>query len=165
MQRIVIFGNSGSGKSTLAKDYVSKFGLSHLDLDTLAWQDTFPPTRLPLKDSAAAIEQFITANPTWVIEGCYSDLLRLVVKQANEMIFLNSGVETCINNCRNRSWEPHKYPSAEHQNRNLDRLIDWVREYPTRDDEFSLKSHQLIFDEFIGKKREYYSNIRNSGNE
>lgn len=161
MQRVVVFGNSGSGKSTLAKNYTVKYGLAHLDLDVLAWQDTNPPTRRPLNDSATKIEKFLEENQNWVIEGCYSDLLSLVIKEANEVIFLNPGVETCINNCRNRPWEPHKYKSKDEQNRNLDMLLGWVKQYPGRNNEFSLTAHRKLFHEFVGNKTEYKSNDRN----
>ena len=162
MLKVVVFGNSGSGKSTLARGYSDKYGLSHLDLDVLAWQDTNPPTRLPLHESAANVQDFLENNQKWIIEGCYSDLLELVINQASEIIFLNPGEETCISNCRERPWEPHKYESPEEQNKNLNMLLDWVRQYSVRDDEFSLSAHQKLFDEFTGPKTEFNSNERNT---
>ena len=162
MKKVLIFGNSGSGKSTLAGHFATRFELPRLDLDILAWQDTDPPTRKPLEDSASKINQFLVENRKWVIEGCYSDLLALVLMSTNEVIFLNPGIETCINNCRKRPWEPQKYKSIEEQNSNLDMLVDWVERYPTRNDEFSLASHQKLFNEFAGKKIEYNSNDRNT---
>lgn len=160
MKKIVIFGNSSSGKSTLAKEYVDNFNLSHLDLDILAWLNTNPPARKLLQDSADQISQFTERNKNWVIEGCYSDLLSLIIKQATEVIFLNLSVETCIDNCINRPWEPHKYQSAEQQNQNLEMLLDWVKQYQIRNDEFSLQSHQKLFNEFNGNKKQYTSNGR-----
>jgi len=161
MKRIIIFGNSGSGKSTLAMQYASKKNLTHLDLDILAWEDTNPPTRKVLKDSAAIINQFIEKNKSWVIEGCYSDLLSVALNNATEIIFLNLDIETCIKNCKKRPWEPHKYQSIEKQNENLEMLLDWVKQYPIRKDEFSLESHQHLFNTFDGHKTEYNSNDRN----
>ena len=158
--RIIIFGNSGSGKSTLARQYATRLAVGHLDLDTLAWADGDPPTRKPLPDSAALIEQFLAENHGWVIEGCYADLLRMVTARASEMIFLNPGVETCIANCRQRPWEPHKYESPAKQNENLEMLIAWIRQYPERDDEFSLAAHRQLFDDFGARKTEYQSNDR-----
>jgi adenylate kinase family enzyme len=160
MRRVVIFGNSGSGKSTLAKKYTARYELPHLDLDTLAWNDTNPPSRKPLEDSARQIARFIEKNNEWVVEGCYSDLLNLISNRATELIFLNPGVETCIENCKNRPWEPHKYRSKEEQDKNLEMLLNWVRQYSIRDDEFSLASHRKLFDEFVGEKTEYTSNDR-----
>ena len=160
MNKILIFGNSGSGKSTLAKFYSDKYNLYHLDLDTLAWLDTIPPVRRPLEESKKSIMKVINKNKSWVIEGCYSDLLDIAIKEANKVIFLNPGIETCIDNCKKRPWEPHKYKSIEEQDENLDMLINWIKEYPARNDEFSFMSHNKLFKEFTGKKEEYSSNHR-----
>jgi len=156
--RIIIFGNSGAGKSTLAKQLQEQFELEHLDLDNLAWLDSSPPQRKPLMDSQIAITQFMEKHQAWVIEGCYADLLHMVLTDANEMIFLNPGVQTCIENCKNRPWEPHKYKSKQDQDQNLAMLIEWVKQYPVRDDEFSLNAHRRLFDDFPGKKIEYAAN-------
>ncbi|HED33140.1 MAG TPA: ATP-binding cassette domain-containing protein [Gammaproteobacteria bacterium] len=155
--KVIILGNSGAGKSTLAKVMARKYNLTHLDLDTLAWKNTNPPTRKTLKESTPLIDQFIESNEHWVIEGCYADLLQHTIDNGNphELIFLNPDIETCINNCRNRAWEPHKYKSADEQNSNLDMLINWVKQYPNREDDFSLKMHRKLFSEFTGKKSEY----------
>ena len=105
----MIFGNSGSGKSTLAKRLCEADGLSHLDLDTLAWMPTVPPERKPLIESEYEISNFIESNGSWVIEGCYSDLLEMAMPFSDEIIFMNLSIESCIENARNRPWEPHKY--------------------------------------------------------
>ena len=153
-QRIVIFGNSGSGKSTMAKMLVKEYGLVHLDLDTLAWEPN-KPIRRPFKNSKHDLLEFITQNDNWVIEGCYSSLLAVATKNCTELRFLNPGVDVCIENCLSRPWEPHKYPSLEAQNENLQMLLAWVKKYDTRDDEFSLNAHRELFNNFNGKKTEY----------
>lgn len=162
--KTVIFGNSGSGKSTYAKTLAEQTACPHLDLDSIAWDPTATtPTRRPLQDSAAQIDAFVQAADSWVVEGCYADLLALALPQATDLVFLNPGVDTCIANARNRPWEPHKYPSPEAQNANLDMLIDWIRDYTERDDEFSLAAHRRLFDGFAGRKREFTSNDRGTG--
>ncbi len=88
----------------------------------------------------------------WVIEGCYADLLERVLPQATDIVFLDLSVEDCIANARQRPWEPHKYPSKDAQDANLDMLIDWIRQYETRSDTFSLAAHQALFDAFSGHK-------------
>ncbi len=158
MIRIIVFGNSAAGKTTLAGELRAKHGLAHLDLDTLAWENTTPPTRKPLEQSLRAMRTFLDTQANWVIEGCYSDLIRLVLAEATEIVFLNPGIDACVENCRNRPWEPHKYASPEQQNRNLAMLLAWIREYETRTDEFSLRSHRDLFTAFRGKKTEIKQN-------
>lgn len=163
MKRIVIFGNSGSGKSTLAKKLSAELSCSHLDLDTIAWEphsDT--PTRRSLAESATEIRTFTDSEEDWVVEGCYADLLEVAMSRATEIVFLNPGVETCIENARNRPWEPHKYSSPAAQDANLNMLVEWIRSYDKRMDEFSKLAHRRLFDEFKGYKRELNSNERGS---
>lgn len=155
MRRIVVFGNSGSGKTTLARRLTSQHGLAHLDLDSLAW-DT-PGVRRSLTESASAIRDFIGENSEWVIEGCYGDLVEQVLPDASEVCFLNPGIEACIANCRARPWEPAKYSSKEAQDRKLEFLLDWVREYESRTDEYSLARHRELFESFQGTKVELSS--------
>ena len=155
MHRIAVFGNSGSGKTTLARVLTSQYGLAHLDLDSLAWDS--PGGRRSLTESASAIRDFIREHSEWVIEGCYGDLLEQVLPYASEVRFLNPGVEACIANCRARPWEPEKYPSKEAQDQKLDFLLDWVREYESRADEYSLARHRELFEGFRGPKVELSS--------
>ena len=161
MKKILIFGNSGSGKSTLAVKLSASDNLTHLALDTLAWQPTTPPKRESLDVSRVKIQEFISTNNNWVIEGCYTDLLDIVCSEVSEIIFLNLPVELCIENARNRPWETHKYKSKEDQDKNLSMLIDWITEYKNRDDEFSYKSHFEFYNTFVGKKSMIKHNAKN----
>jgi adenylate kinase family enzyme len=157
-RRILIFGNSGSGKSTLARSLASSLELRHLDLDTIAWEAGRPAVRSAPGESGRKLQDFIDASDGWVIEGCYSDLLGLAAPHSTEMVFLNPGVDACIDNCTRRPWEPHKYSSPEAQDANLAMLVAWVRDYETRDDEFSLAAHRRLFDGHGGPKIEVRSN-------
>lgn len=160
--RIVIFGNSGSGKSTYAKNLAASQALAHLDLDNLAWeastQPNDPPSRRSLEASTADIQQFISANQSWVVEGCYADLLAAALAHADHVIFLNPGIQQCIDNAKARPWESHKYPSKSAQDKNLPMLIDWITQYDQRSDEFSLHAHQQLFANFGGQKTELTAN-------
>jgi adenylate kinase family enzyme len=162
MERILIFGNSGSGKSSLAKALSALHGAEHLDLDTIAWEAERPGVRAPFEESRRALLRFVRGAKSWVIEGCYSGLLSVAADYCTELIFLNPGVEACVRNCEARPWEPHKYPSPEAQDANLRMLVEWVREYETRDDEFSLGEHRRLFDAHAGRKAEYRSNEETS---
>lgn len=152
MTKILIFGNSGSGKSTLAKSMSLANSLAHLDLDTIAWEPVHPPVRKSLDAAGALIQDFIAINDSWVIEGCYADLLELVTVSANQVIFLNLSIQDCIANAKNRPWEPHKYPSKQAQDSNLEMLIEWISQYDMRQDSFSRAAHEALFDQFIGQK-------------
>jgi len=144
----------------LAKKFEDTENLPHLDLDTVAWLPTSPNERMALADSALRVAEFTDANEEWVIEGCYSDLLRLVAPASTEVIFLNLPLELCIANARNRPWEQHKYQSKEAQDANLEMLIDWISQYETRSDSFSRVAHRSLFAEYSGEKRMYISNRR-----
>lgn len=128
--------------------------LEHLDLDLLAWSDSREPARKPLAESINEIDDYLSNTNGWVIEGCYADLLEHVIEVANEIVFLNPGKETCIQHCCDRPWESHKYASKQEQDNNLNMLIDWVRQYDSRDDEFSLAAHKSLFNAYVGKKTE-----------
>ena len=165
--RIVILGNSGSGKSTLAKKIEKNHSASCLDLDTVAWQKTTPPKRKNIETSKTEIESFIKNNKNWVVEGCYSSLIPFALEHCDTFIFLNPGFEVCVENCRKRPWEPHKYDSPEEQDSNIDMLIAWVQRYSYREDEFSLSQHRKLFNGFKGYKREYKiapNNLFEAGN-
>ncbi|WP_192022536.1 AAA family ATPase [Shewanella sp. WPAGA9] len=159
MNKVIIFGNSGSGKSTLACALAKRHQLSHLDLDTIAWQASNPPTRLPLEQSKLHIQSFLDKNTNWVIEGCYADLLALVAPFAEEAIFLNLPVSECVDNAKRRPWEPHKYPDKQAQDANLPMLIDWIGQYTTREDTFSLSAHERLYRDVKATKMMFKSNV------
>lgn len=160
MKRVLIFGNSGSGKSTLAKKLCDSKGLAHLDLDTLAWDNTAPPQRKSLDESICQIREFIDSSESWVVEGCYADLLEQLLPLCDELIFMNLPLAECIANAKARPWEPHKYESKAAQDANLEMLIEWIKQYDQRTDEFSYSAHRRLFDDFTGQKREINSNDR-----
>jgi adenylate kinase family enzyme len=157
MVRYVLLGNSGSGKSTLAVRLARAGDLAHLDLDTLAWEPVTPPRRRPVAESEGKISAFMDAHDRWVTEGCYADLIEASLPRCTRLMFLNPGIEACVANARVRPWEPHKYPSKEAQDANLDMLIGWICAYETRGDTFSLAAHRALFDGFVGEKIELTS--------
>lgn len=153
-RRVLVMGNSGAGKSTYARALARTHGLAHLDLDPLAWLPTQPPTRRPIADAMEDVQLFLAEHDAWVIEGCYGDLIEALLDEADALRFLNPGVEVCVEHCRARPFEPHKYASKAEQDANLPMLIDWVRGYTTREGPLSLAAHRRIFDAFEGDKVE-----------
>ncbi|MEJ1930562.1 shikimate kinase [Nostoc sp. NIES-2111] len=154
MYRIIIFGNSGSGKSTLAKKLAQDLSIPILDLDTIAWEPYKIAIRRPQDDALKDLQDFITNNPSWIIEGCYSTLINAAIKFSTEIYFLNPGISQCLENNRNRPWESHKFKSIEEQAQTFEFLQNWIQQYEQRDDEFGYLSHRLIFDHYNGKKHE-----------
>lgn len=151
--RIAILGNSGSGKSTLAQRLAARSEMDALDLDGFAWE----PGQIAVpRDPAAArsdVEAFCAAHEQWVIEGCYANLIQATLASAPLLLFLEPGVETCLAHCRQRPWEPHKYPSKAAQDEKLAFLLTWVRDYYSRDGDLSLGAHQSLFDAYPGPKQ------------
>lgn len=153
--KLIIMGNSGSGKSTLAKHLAEARQVPCLDLDTIAWKADRPGEREEPAVASQRLAAFCTEHAAWVIEGCYATLLTEAATFASHLVFLNPGTGQCQANCRNRPWEPHKYPSQEAQDANLAMLLDWVATYETRQDEFSLTAHRQLFEAFAGTKHEW----------
>jgi adenylate kinase family enzyme len=171
--RTILLGNAGAGKSTMASRLIGNKNVPLLPLDEIAWgfgklgaqmrgrvrrkHLAGGITRMPLTESLQLLHEFINSNEHWVMEGCYGDLVEAALPHCTELRFLNPGVETCVAHCLSRPWEPSKFPSAEEQNAMLQTLVAWVREYETRNDEYGLKRHRQIYDQFSGSKREYTS--------
>ena len=150
--KMILLGNAGSGKSTLARKIMSKQAAARLFLDEVAFQDG--AERRPLSDSIADVRRFMADNESWIIEGCYAEIIEAILGNCEELIFLNPGVDVCIAHCRARPWEPEKFSSKEEQDDNLENLIEWVAAYESRADEYGLSQHREIYDAFPRKKRE-----------
>ena len=153
--RVLIFGNSGSGKSTFAAKLAEERGLAHLDLDSIVWEPGKIAVQRPIDAITASLGNFLSQHCNWAIEGCYGELVAAVSCHCTELVFLNPGLKTCLENNRKRPWEPHKYASKEVQDAMLDNLQAWVGGYYDRQDQWSYHAHRQIFDSFAGRKTEH----------
>ena len=152
-QRVAILGNSGSGKSTLAKSLASRT-IPLLDLDTIVWEPNQVAVARPAVRALEDLERFCTENDQWIIEGCYADLISASLRWKPELIFLNPGAAVCLQHCRERPWEPHKYASKAEQDEKLPFLLDWVAGYDTREGPMGLRAHRELFAAYPGPKHE-----------
>ena len=141
----------------MARRIIGARQIPRLSLDEIAWNRG--AQRKPLRQSRELLQDFLDANDQWVIEGCYSDLVEAALPQCTELRFLNPGVEACVSHCHRRTWEPEKFSSAHEQHAMLEQLVLWVRQYEIRGDEYGLKRHRKIFEQFKGPKREFTSVI------
>ena len=153
--KVLVFGNSGSGKSTYSQSLAARHGLPHLDLDSIVWEPNQISVQRTQSEIAASLDAFISDNASWVIEGCYGDLVQAASAHCTKLVFLNPGLDACLANNIRRPWEPHKYASLEQQNSMLANLQAWVSGYYERNDAWSYKSHRQVFDKFGGIKVEY----------
>lgn len=154
MKRVAILGNSGSGKSTLASALALKSGAPVLDLDAIVWEPGKVAVARPPEAALADLNAFCHGSESWIVEGCYADLIEATFRWQPELIFMNPGEEVCLRHCRVRPWEPSKYASKEEQDAKLDFLLSWVSEYYRRDGTMSLKGHRALFEAYAGPKRE-----------
>ena len=152
--RVLIMGNSGSGKSYRAQALAAQHGLAHLDLDTIVWEPGLIAVPRAPEQVRAELLAFVEGNESWIAVVCYGDLVEAALPFCSELVFMNPGLEVCLENNRRRPWEPHKYASMEAQQSKLDFLLEWVAGYYTRDDAMSYATHQRIFDGFGGNKTE-----------
>lgn len=149
----VIIGNSGSGKSTLARSMAAEAKAATLDLDSIYWD---PRVIAQPREPAAAVADlmaFCESNACWIVEGCYGSLAARTFEFRPQLILLHPGADVCLNNCRSRPWEPHKYASKAQQDRYLESLLTWVAEYYERDGEMSLQGHLALYESYSGPKK------------
>lgn len=150
--RLLILGNSGSGKSFLARRLAAERGLPHLDLDTLVWESGEIAIGRPVEAVEGDLAAF-AAGERWVIEGCYEGYLELALPRCTEFLYLDPGLEACLENTRRRPWEPHKYADPADQERMLPMLLGWVAAHYQRDDAWSHAAHLRTFEAHGGPKR------------
>ncbi len=151
--KVILLGNAGTGKSTLSRKLIARNPAARLSLDEVAFQGGTESR--PLHESIEDVKRWIAGEESWIIEGCYADIIEPVLEHCDELIFLNPGVDVCIAHCLSRPWEPEKFSSRQEQDDNLDNLLQWVRSYESRTDEYGLSRHRELYESFRGKKREY----------
>src|SRR5689334_17888393 len=141
--RIAIIGNSGSGKSTLARS-LGKGEVPALDLDTIVWEPNQIAAAREHEGVLADLHAFCSLHTTWIVEGCYAFCAQAALAYDPELIWLDPSLDACLQNCRNRPWEPHKYATKAEQDSKLPFLLDWVAGYYKREDDMSQHAHRAL---------------------
>lgn len=151
--RYAIIGNSGSGKSTLARRLASAIGVDTIDLDAVYWEPERPGVRRDPVEAVADLLGRLEGQRCWIVEGCYEELVEPLLKWQPMLLWLEPGEVTCIQHCRQRPWEPHKYASREAQDQNLAMLLQWVADYYRREGPMSYSAHEWLFAHYSGSKK------------
>jgi len=87
LSKIFIVGSPGAGKTTLAKRLSKKLGLPHYDLDKIR----FPyPNQKRSDEQALPFVDKLVQKPNWIIEGVYIAWLENYLKEADQVIFLDT---------------------------------------------------------------------------
>ena len=93
MKKIALIGCGGSGKTYLSTHLASLIGAPVTHLDAVYYDDEW--NTLP-REQFAAIQEELTAAPTWVIEGNYAGTLPIRLARADTVIFLDLPARTCL---------------------------------------------------------------------
>lgn len=97
--KITIIGPSSSGKTTLSRKISNHFNIPRLEIDRLWFE--YGGHKLSLSKNSteeqkesvrvrisAAIENFLSQNDNWVIDGTYSKIQPLIADQADTFIYI-----------------------------------------------------------------------------
>lgn len=152
--RTAIIGNSGSGKTTLARALANGLSIPTLDLDTIYWEPGKVAVERPAPARFDDLHAFCSQHPSWIVEGCYADLIEAALPWRPELILLNPGLDACVSNCKRRPFEPQKYRSKAEQDRGLEFLLKWVEDYYKRKGPMSLRGHLELYQRYDGPKRQ-----------
>jgi adenylate kinase family enzyme len=84
LRRVVVVGTSASGKTTLARALAKLLAAPHVELDALHWGAEWTRRH----DFADRVQQ-LAKQPTWVVDGNYSEVRDALWSRANAIIWLN----------------------------------------------------------------------------
>lgn len=111
INKISCLGNTASGKSYLAKKLAQELNLPYFSLDLYYWQENWTPIT---KTEFLAIEQKITANEKWVLDGTFAEVgLSARFEQSDCVVFLESKPLGCLKRAlKRRGNEKDRLPNG-----------------------------------------------------
>jgi adenylate kinase family enzyme len=120
--KISIIGPSAGGKSVLARKLCKAYNYPRLEIDRLWF--TFGGDKLINGGTAeqkmevntkirAKVEEFMSENTDWVIEGTYSGIQPIIASQADAVILINRPLLARIYSHLRRVWNgTHRHPEV-----------------------------------------------------
>lgn len=145
MSKILILGNSGSGKSYAAKRLSEFSGIPATHLDKIFWE----PGGCNIKRSRDLVRRDLDQAKdcdSWIIEGCFGDLIKYCAPVADLLLFLDLPWHECESNLKARGYEPEKWSDQDLGRRQFSDLLTWASGYWSRNDKFSRSYHSDIYD-------------------
>ena len=141
LDRIVIIGNSGAGKSWFSNQLSKKLCVPATELDQIHWQSNSYDVA---REKSLAIEMVknVANADKWIIEGVYGWLAQEAVPKATILIWLDIPLNECFGNLRDR------YRQRGEDQAGFKDLMDWTRDYSSRQTSSSLSGHQRLFASF-----------------
>ncbi len=92
--KVYIYGNSASGKSTLADNLSKKTGTAVFHLDQYHWGANWQKPEL--EDFRQRVENLVTENESWIIEGAYWKVADILASKADVIILLKQPRYKCV---------------------------------------------------------------------
>ena len=105
--KIQIIGYSGAGKSTLGKKLSKFYNLPVIHMDSLNFLNNW--VERDRKEFNDIVNDFLTKNDAWVIDGNYFKIAPLRYEQADLVIYLKYNRFTCLKGVISRF---HKYKNT-----------------------------------------------------
>ena len=87
LQKIYIIGTTGSGKSTCAKKISEKFGLTHIELDSIYHGKNWESLENSLFQQKV-IERLSNLD-AWIVDGNYPQVRDIILNQTDTVIWLD----------------------------------------------------------------------------
>lgn len=86
MNRIAVVGVTGSGKTKLAERIASRLKITHIEIDSVYWEENWEPISLEVFRQQIDTE---TRRDSWVMDGNYSKVRDLVWGRADVLVWLD----------------------------------------------------------------------------
>lgn len=126
-KKIALFGWPACGKSTLGEFLSGKLNINLYSLDTIRYKNSYNNVK---DDDKFLIEyEKILLKDSWIIDGNALDFIESRLEQADVLIFFDSDIKKCVENCKVRAnrimlgEETRKNFEGEKPNNDIE---DWV---------------------------------------